>query len=86
MEWKNIAMRQHFNILGMLYFRVLLDRQLQNYPSVLEFCQQLYDDRYRSPYLMAYMIDTYEEMLEQGCDKKEETLKKADEVKIYCLQ
>jgi len=29
---------------------------------------------------MAYMIDTYEEMLEQGCENKKETLKKADEV------
>ena len=38
---------------------------------------------------MAYMIDTYEEMLEQGCENKEETLKKAEEVmyslKILCL-
>lgn len=29
---------------------------------------------------MAYMIDTYEEMLEQGCTDKLETLKKAEQV------
>ncbi|XP_053407635.1 protein farnesyltransferase/geranylgeranyltransferase type-1 subunit alpha-like isoform X2 [Mercenaria mercenaria] len=63
---------------------VLMDRQLQKYPSVLEFCQQLYDDRYRSPYLIAYMIDTYEEMLEQGCKDKMGTLKKAEEL-CNCL-
>ncbi|XP_052771541.1 protein farnesyltransferase/geranylgeranyltransferase type-1 subunit alpha-like [Mya arenaria] len=59
---------------------VLLDRQLQNYPSVLAFCQQLYEDRYRSPYLMAYMIDTYEEMLEQESDDRAATLKKAEQL------
>jgi len=60
---------------------VLLDKQLSNYPKVLEFCKQLYDDRYRSPYLMAYMIDTYEEMLEEGVkDDKHEILKKAEEL------
>ncbi|KAH3832692.1 protein farnesyltransferase/geranylgeranyltransferase type-1 subunit alpha-like isoform X1 [Dreissena polymorpha] len=59
---------------------VLMDRQLQNYPAVLAFCQGLYDDRYRSPYLIAYMIDTYEEMLEQGCDNQADTLKKAGEL------
>ena len=36
---------------------------------------------------MAYMIDTYEEMLEQGCEDKEDTLKKAEEVKtIFYMQ
>ncbi|XP_060578850.1 protein farnesyltransferase/geranylgeranyltransferase type-1 subunit alpha-like [Ruditapes philippinarum] len=63
---------------------VLMDRQLQKYPSVLEFCKQLYNDRYRSPYLIAYMIDTYEEMLEQGCKDQTETLKKAEEL-CNCL-
>lgn len=68
---------------NMLYhFRVLLDRELSKYPHVLDFCKGLYDDRYRSPYLMGYMVDTYEEMLEQGCENKQETLNKASEVPI----
>ena len=31
---------------------------------------------------MGYMVDTYEEMLEQGCENKQETLNKASEVPI----
>ena len=31
---------------------------------------------------MGYMVDTYEEMLEQGCDNKQETLNKASEVSL----
>ena len=65
------------------YFRVLLDRELSKYPEVLDFCMGLYNDRYRSPYLMGYMVDTYEEMLEQGCDNKQETLTKASEVSLH---
>ncbi|XP_061184244.1 protein farnesyltransferase/geranylgeranyltransferase type-1 subunit alpha-like isoform X1 [Saccostrea echinata] len=56
---------------------VLMDFELYKYPGLLEFCQQLYDDRYRSPYLIACMIDTYEEMLEQNCGEQREVLEKA---------
>ena len=63
-----------------LFYSVLLDRELSKFPDVLDFCKSLYADRYRSPYLMGYMVDTYEEMLEQGCGDKQETLDKASEV------
>ncbi|KAK3587486.1 hypothetical protein CHS0354_003628 [Potamilus streckersoni] len=56
---------------------VLLEKNLSQYPNILDFCKQLYDDRYRSPYLIAYMIDAYEEMLELGCSNKDEVLSKA---------
>nr|XP_034330333.1 protein farnesyltransferase/geranylgeranyltransferase type-1 subunit alpha [Crassostrea gigas] len=56
---------------------VLMDFELHKYPGLLDFCQQLYDERYRSPYLIACMIDTYEEMLEQNCGEQREVLEKA---------
>ncbi|XP_064601491.1 protein farnesyltransferase/geranylgeranyltransferase type-1 subunit alpha-like [Liolophura sinensis] len=59
---------------------VLLDKELSTYPGLLEFCQKLFDERYRSPYLIACMVDTYEEMLELGCKQPEETLSKAIEL------
>ena len=65
-----------------LIFRVLLDRELSTYPGLMDFCQQLYDDRYRSPYLIACMIDAHEEMLENNNCDREHTLMKAVEVKI----
>lgn len=65
----------------MFIFRVLLDRELSTYPGLMEFCQQLYNDRYRSPYLIACMIDAYEEMLENNNGDQEETLKKS--VQVY---
>ena len=68
------------NSVPYLYYSVLLDRELSKFPDVLDFCKSLYADRYRSPYLMGYMVDTYEEMLEQGCGDKQETLDKASEV------
>ncbi|XP_046368309.1 protein farnesyltransferase/geranylgeranyltransferase type-1 subunit alpha-like [Haliotis rufescens] len=59
---------------------VLLDRELSKYPGLMEFCTELYDNRYRSPYLIACMVDTYEEMLELGCEEKESVLQKALEL------
>lgn len=59
---------------------VLMDHDLENYPQVMAFCQELYSQCYRSPYLMAYMIDTYEEMLEHGCENKQEVLTKAEQL------
>ncbi|CAL1530939.1 unnamed protein product [Lymnaea stagnalis] len=56
---------------------VLLDRKLFDNPSVLEFCHDLYSKQIRSPFLIACMIESYEEMLEFGKPKKEETLQKA---------
>jgi len=57
-----------------------MDQDLSKYPGLMDFCQKLYEDRYRSPYLMGCMVDTYEEMLEQDCDEKQEILDKATTV------
>ncbi|XP_041367949.1 protein farnesyltransferase/geranylgeranyltransferase type-1 subunit alpha-like [Gigantopelta aegis] len=59
---------------------VLLDRELSKYPGLIEFCLKLYEDQIRSPYLIACMVDTYEEMLELDCEDKDNVLKKALEL------
>ena len=60
--------------------RVLMERKLSQYPGLKEFCQKLYDQSHRSPHLLACMVDTYEEMLEMGCENSEEVLQKALQV------
>ncbi|KAK3096174.1 hypothetical protein FSP39_024024 [Pinctada imbricata] len=59
---------------------VLLDFDLHKWPGLLEFCMKLYEERYRSPYLIACMVDAYEEMLEQKCGEKNSVLSKALEL------
>ncbi|KAK0043568.1 protein farnesyltransferase/geranylgeranyltransferase type-1 subunit alpha [Biomphalaria pfeifferi] len=59
---------------------VLQERKLFDFPGVLEFCHELYSKQIRSPFLIACMIDCYEEMLELGKPKKEETLQKATQL------
>ena len=54
-----------------------MDYDLHKWPGLMEFCNQLYEDRYRSPYLIACMVDAYEEMLEQQCEEKDSILNKA---------
>ena len=60
---------------------------MANEPGVSDFCQELYDKSIRSPYLLAFIVDMYEETLQkdQGASvdaAKEETLKKATEVRF----
>ncbi|ESO99064.1 hypothetical protein LOTGIDRAFT_201479 [Lottia gigantea] len=59
---------------------VLSDRELSKYPGLLGFCTELYNNRYRSPYLLACMVDIQEELLELGQGKKEEVLNRALEL------
>ncbi|XP_050404144.1 protein farnesyltransferase/geranylgeranyltransferase type-1 subunit alpha [Patella vulgata] len=59
---------------------VLSDRDLSKYPGLMDFCSELYDTHYRSPYLLACMVDIQENLLELREGNKEEVLKKVLEL------
>ena len=51
---------------------VLQERSMYDFPGVLDFCEELYAKSIRSPHLLGFMIDCFDEMLEEkdcDCDK-----------------
>ena len=52
------------------------------FEDVSEFCDNLYAENVRSPYLLAFMIDLLEDRLETGsCQDSPQTLRRALEVR-----
>lgn len=55
---------------------------LNQFPNVIEFCEELYNSNSRSPYLLAFLIDAYMEKCLKTTDAEEkETLAR----KVYGL-
>lgn len=69
------------NICVCLLYRVLLDKSSYKYPGVMDFVMKLYTDSNRSPYMLAFLINMYEEMLEDS-PKDEDTLQRAVKVRL----
>ncbi|XP_064630696.1 protein farnesyltransferase/geranylgeranyltransferase type-1 subunit alpha-like [Lineus longissimus] len=59
---------------------IFLGRTMSTYPGLREFCQELYDQRIRSPYLLSLIIDMNEEMIKAGSSDKEKLLENAVEM------
>ena len=67
--------------------RVLQECSLHRSDGVMEFCENLLSKSIRSPHLLAFMIDCFEEMLEErDCEDQDATLRRALEVCVTCIQ
>ncbi|XP_076317100.1 farnesyl transferase alpha isoform X1 [Tachypleus tridentatus] len=47
---------------------ILEERGLTKYPFIWEFCEELYSEGYRSPYLLAFMVDYLQAKGEENAD------------------
>lgn len=56
---------------------ILSDCDKHTYPGLLEFCEELFSQSVRSPYLMGFMVEIYEDKLQSKCSDKAEVLEKA---------
>ncbi|XP_071506719.1 protein farnesyltransferase/geranylgeranyltransferase type-1 subunit alpha-like [Diadema antillarum] len=64
----------------------LMQRDMHSFPGLQEMCQAMYAEDIRSPYLLAFMVDMYEEMLEKKAAVPDGTLLKATQLCDVLIQ
>ena len=61
----------------MVYCSVLQESSLHRCDGVVDFCEDLLSKHIRSPHLLAFLVDCFDEMLEEGNCEKDATLRRA---------
>ncbi|XP_041476970.1 protein farnesyltransferase/geranylgeranyltransferase type-1 subunit alpha-like [Lytechinus variegatus] len=64
---------------------VLALRDISSFPALMQACQDMYDENIRSPFLLAFMVDIYEDQLESKTPP-EDTLFKATQLCDVLIQ